>query len=131
MKQFILLLALAMIILSSVPAPGVRSKDIADESRRKQITNDILNNLLKEKYEDVRKDFHSSLNTVLPVEKISEVWNTVISQSGAYKRILSTSVTTFQGYNQVKLRLEFDKENATLETTFTEDDKVLGLYIKP
>lgn len=131
MKQPILLLALAIVILSFIPAPALRTNAFVDEAKRKQITNDILSNLVKEKYEDVRKDFHSSLKVTLPVEKISEVWSTVISQSGSYKKIISTNVTTFQGYNQVKLRLEFANENATLETTFTEDDKVLGLYIKP
>jgi hypothetical protein len=129
MKHALVLFLSAFILVSATNTKS--TAHLFDEATRKKITNDILNNLVKEDYEAVRKDFHSSLRTTLPVEKISEVWTSVVSQSGIYKKTLSTSVANVQGYNQVKLRIQFENENATLEATFTDDDKVIGLFIKP
>ncbi|KAA2238827.1 DUF3887 domain-containing protein [Chitinophaga agrisoli] len=130
MKRFILLLSIIALAFTLYAGksnlhPG------NDEESRKKITNEILNNLVSEKYDDVRKDFHSSLKAGLPAEKIAEVWKSTIDVNGPFEKVLSTTMATVQGFNQVKLRCKFKNENATLEATFTEDDRVIGLYIKP
>lgn len=123
------LLAVLFVMFSSFNTPNLSVT--RDETNRKQITRAILDNLVKEKYEDVRKDFHSTLRTSLPTEKIAETWQTVISSSGQFKEVISTAVAQTQGFNQIRIRIKFETENATLETTFNEDDKVVGLWIKP
>lgn len=130
MKWFSLLFLVILFSFSSINHQGA-GIHIADEASRIKITKAILDNLVKEDYESVRKDFHSSLRTALPVEKIAEVWQNVVASTGSFKEIVSTNAIVNQGYNQVKIRCRFENENATIETTFTEDDKVLGLYIKP
>lgn len=125
MKKF------ALILFFIVPVLAVATNGNYVQENRKKITTDIVNSLVSEDYDAVRKNFHSTLKTALPVEKISEVWTSVITASGAFKEILSTSEVVVQGYNQVKIRCKFENENATVEATFNEDDKVIGLYIKP
>lgn len=102
-----------------------------DESARIKITKAILNNLVQQQYEEVSKNFHVTLKQNLPTEKINEVWTTVVSTYGAYKETLTVRTDVFQGFSQVKIRCQFENEKATLEATFTEDDRVIGLYIKP
>jgi hypothetical protein len=128
MKLFLVLL---LVLTSSTTTIDHLIKSKIDEVSRKKIATDIITNLSQEDYEAVRKDFHSSLKTTLPVEKIAEIWKTIVTNSGGFKKIISTTTAITQGYNQVFIRIELEKENATLETTFTADDKVIGLYIKP
>jgi hypothetical protein len=109
----------------------IRPAHPTDEARRKRITSEILDNFVKENYDSVSKDFHSSLKTTLPTERLSEVWKYVMTNFGAFKKVISTTTNVMQGYNQVLMRCQFEKDNATLEATFNEDDKVFGLYIKP
>ena len=112
--------------LSFVP----RKIDLGEEQRRK-IATDILNNFVKQDYEAVRKDFHSSLKVTLPVEKLAEAWETTVKLNGNFEKIISTASARTQDYNQVKIKCKFQNENITLETTFTEDDRVIGLFLKP
>jgi len=129
MNQFLIALLLTLPILASVPKN--QSSGFNNEEKRKKVTQAILDNLVKEKYEDARSDFHVSLKAVLPVEKISENWRAIIQLNGKFQKVLSVNAITTMGYNQVQLRCEFANDNMTLEATFNEDDKVIGLYFKP
>jgi hypothetical protein len=102
-----------------------------DEERRKAVTQAILDNLISEKYEDVRKDFHVTLKQILPVEKISETWRQIISVNGPFKKVIAVSTATDKGFNQIRMRCQFENDNSTVEVTFNEEDKVIGLIIKP
>src|SRR5688572_32904125 len=113
-----LVIALLITATSFTFKSSTTFKPLSDEANRKRITNAILDNLVKENYEDVRKDFHSTLKANLTVEKISEVWAAVVNTNGAFEKISNTTVAEVQGFNQVKLRCQFKNENATLETTF-------------
>ena len=112
-------------------APGKVTCCTYDESDRKRIATDILNNLVKENYEAVRKDFHASLKQNLPTERISEGWIKLVETIGAYKEVISTTPDVAQSYNQVKIRCRFENGNSSVEVTFNEDDKVIGLFLKP
>lgn len=123
------LFAVLVVLFSSFNTPAPTT--IRDEANRKKIAQLILDNLIKEQYDEVRKDFHSTLKNSLPTEKIAEAWQTVVGSAGQYKEVISTSVTQTQGFNQIKMRIRFEKDNTTLETTFNEDDKVIGLWLRP
>lgn len=130
MKKILTVVLFAVLILPQISSKG-KPGFAHDESRRKKISQEILDNLIDEKYDAVRKDFTEGLKQNLPSERISEVWRYTISVNGAFKKVLSVSIASDKGYNQVRMRLQFEKENLTQETTFTEDDKVGALYIKP
>ena len=125
-------LSIAIAVYLLITASSFHEKNNRfDEGLRKQISTTILNNLVKQDYEAVRKDFHSSLKVTLPVEKISEAWETTVKVNGAFEKVLSTSATKMGEYNQIRIKCMFHDGNITLEVTFTEDDKVLGLFLKP
>ena len=128
MKRSFLFSLLFLAILAPSFAPKMK---LTDEDRRRKVSQEILDNLLKEKYEDVRKDFHISLKQVLPAEKISEVWTQIMATNGEFVKVVSVTAATDKGYNQIKMRLQFKNDNATQETTFNEEDKVVGMFIKP
>ncbi|WP_295122702.1 DUF3887 domain-containing protein [uncultured Chitinophaga sp.] len=102
-----------------------------DEPARKKISLEIVNNLVKENYDSVRKDFAPALKQELSAERLAEGWKKLIETTGTYTEVASSTVNAVNGYNQVKVRCKFKKGNATVEVTFNEEDQVLGLYLKP
>lgn len=130
MKKIVYLSVLLLVFLSQTSFT-IKTNLFRDEENRKKITQSILDNLIAEQYQESTKYFHATLKKNLPVEKIAEVWKEMTSVNGAFEKVLSVSTATDKGFNQVKMRCHFKEENLTLETTFTEDDKVIAIFFKP
>jgi uncharacterized protein DUF3887 len=96
-----------------------------------RIANAIADNLSRKNYEDVRKDFTNSLKEKLNADMIGQGWENLLAQNGAFSKIMTTSKSTENGYTIVKVRCQFEKENANVEVTFNDDNKVIGLFLKP
>lgn len=135
MKQFLICFSLACMSFTYLPSSTSHQKEIIvknDEDTRKAITQAILDNLIKEDYDAVQKDFYGPFKQALPIEKISEAWQQTVTTVGDFVKVLATTAaTTPEGFNQIRLRCQFKNDNLTVETTFNEDDKVIGLYLKP
>jgi len=100
------------------------------EDNRKEIAKKILENNVAEKYENMRADFSGGFKDQLPAEKIAGGWKQLIDSAGPYQKVLSINTVVTQGYNQVLIRCAFKNDNLTLEVTFNQDDKVIGLLWK-
>jgi Protein of unknown function (DUF3887) len=127
------LLFISLLTITALAQLGdtIKVTPLADEDRRKKISQTILDNQISENYEDVRKDFAEGLKQNLPVEKLAEGWRQIINVYGSFKKVLSVTAAADKGYNQIRMRVQFEKGNLTQETTFTEDDQVIGLFMKP
>ena len=121
MKTVLLLVILSISFVSVVNA----------QSSREKIATNIVTNFVKGEYEKVRSDFSGTLRNQFTKDLIQQLWENVIANAGNYEGVISTNELVFQGYNIVKKRLKFANDNANIEVTFNEDDKVIGLYIKP
>lgn len=96
-----------------------------------KISKEIATNLSEKKYEDVRKDFSNGLKNNLSTDMIAKGWENLVAQNGAFTEIISATKTNVQGYDVIKVRCKFEKENANVEVTFNDDKKVIGLFLKP
>lgn len=130
MKKIIYFHILFLIFLSQTSFT-LKLKTSRDEDNRKRITQSIIDNLVAEEYLASTKYFHATLKKNLPVEKIAEIWKEITSVNGAFEKVLSITTASDKGFNQIKMRCHFKEENLTLETTFTEDDKVIAIFFKP
>ena len=83
------------------------------------------------KYEDVQKEFANGLKSQLTAEMIGKGWENLLSQAGDFVKIISTTSTTIQNYPVVKVRCQFKNDNANVKVTFNDDNKVIGLFLKP
>jgi|GEM_PF-1418202 len=104
---------------------------VKDLERRQVVSSEIIKSLAAENYDLVSKKFHPSLKYELTTEKISNVWQSVVSKLGSFVEIVSISNSEFQGYQQIRSRCRFEEGNMTVEVTFNAEDLVIGLYIKP
>ncbi len=113
------------------PTPDVLIPCTLNQEGLEKISRKIVDNLVNQRFENVRDDFAEDLRSALPAEKIQEVWESVVLQIGEFEEISSTQNRTAGGYQQVNHKCKFERNNANIEVTFSSDKKVVGLYIKP
>ena len=97
---------------------------------REKVAADIASNYAKKDYAAVRKDFAKIMLDALSEEKLKSVWEDFIAKVGEFQKVLTTTETEKDGYRVIKKRCQFASENATIQVTFNEENKVIGLYIK-
>jgi hypothetical protein len=123
-----LLLGLMFIIMSE---HDVRGLNVYVDESIESIARGIVDNLVNEDFAEVRTNFHSSLRDQLSADQIQAAWNGTKSTLGSFEEIISVKETTVQGFKQILVRCKFKNDNATVQVTFNEDEKVIGLYILP
>ena len=95
------------------------------------ISREILDNLVKADYAAVRTNFHSTLRDQLSVQQIRDAWTNLTASVGKFKEIMTVKESTVNNYRQINIRCKFENDNATLQVTFNENEKVVGIYLIP
>ncbi len=134
MKQTLLILALFSLsfFTNRYNSLSLANSEFAfHQDAQKQIANDIAENLSKKQYENVQKEFANGLKSQLTPDMIGKGWENLLSQAGDFVKILSTTSTTIRNFPVVKVRCQFKNDNANIEVTFNDDNKVIGLFLKP
>lgn len=87
--------------------------------------------LVAGKYEAAAKRFDETMTSAFPVPKLQEVWNSVISQAGAYREITSASQVQAQGYEIVLLTTRFEQTSMVIRVVFDSESRIAGLFFAP
>lgn len=130
-----ILLAATLILFTTLSSAGYSqivsgaSSSSAMEVREK-LSTELVNNLSNKNYVAARKDFAKVMLDAFSVEKQKEAWEGLIAKVGAFQKVLTTKEEIVSGYNVVKKRCQFAGENATIQITFSEENKIIGLYFK-
>lgn len=128
----LLLSSMSMFLCIAISARSMpKFTSLGDEAYRKEIVREIVDNLAKEDYQAVTKDFSNVLKQQLSPQNIGDAWSTMVAQLGKFQSKSSERVAIIQGYNQVIIRCKFEADSLNVEVTFNENDKVIGLYLKP
>jgi hypothetical protein len=98
---------------------------------REKVARDIVDNNVKKDYAAVRKDFAKTMLDALSEEKIKTVWEAHIAQVGDFQKVLTTKEEQSGGYTIIKKRLQFARQNSTIQVTFNDENQVIGLFIRP
>lgn len=109
----------------------VQTTDTYNREELDKISRKIVDNLAARKYENVRADFAEELKNVLSAEKIGQVWESIILQIGEFQKITSTENKSVNGLKQIIHKCNFERNNMNVEVTFSSNNKVIALYIKP
>jgi hypothetical protein len=120
----------ALILLCSV-AVILLYQNSAPVSKRAEISRNIVNNMVNDKWEEARVDFSYPLKQSLTTQQMQQSWSALLVQIGEFKKITTITEREMQGYNQSVVRCEFARENFSVEITFNAEDKVIGIYLKP
>jgi hypothetical protein len=133
MKTLLRPSVLAFIMILAVTSCGqqpAKTTTLSGAEERERVAADIASNLAKNDYTAVRKDFAKIMLDAISVEKIKDNWESLTAKIGEYQNVVSTKESQLNGYNVIKKRCQFASENATIQVTFNEENKVIGMYLK-
>jgi uncharacterized protein len=71
------------------------------------------------------------MQSALPVERLSAVWDSLIEKSGAFERILGTHVEEQPGMSVVRVTCKFKDDIYDLQLTFDSQDRIAGMRMLP
>jgi pimeloyl-ACP methyl ester carboxylesterase len=100
-------------------------EDLQSQARK------LITSMAAHEYSAVEAQFDSTMHSVLPEQKLSQVWDTLITQNGDFESITTTRQQERQGYQIVFVTCRFAK--ATLDTKLVFDSRrqVAGLFFVP
>jgi len=107
------------------------SGKIAASDDEEAIVKKIVDNLKKKDYEAVRTDFTNVLRQQLTVKQIGDAWENFLSTLGNFQEIMNVKTQNVNGYDVVRARCRFQNDNGTVEATFNDEHKVIGLFLRP
>ena len=97
MKYFVLGLAISVIVVVSArgespsdqPTDGkvILSNGAGSSSPAETAARDFIALLRQEKFDDAVKRFDATMTKALPVESLRAIWQSIIQQNGALKRV--------------------------------------------
>ena len=108
-----------------------QAQPVESEEKLISISNEILQNLVQEKFEAVRQDFNSQMKDALGKEQLSQVWSGLAPQVGAYVKAGKTTSGMLNEHRVIYTILKFENAPLKLKTVFDQEDKVAGLFIVP
>ena len=118
-------LLVALAFLSLVPQSFAETTDFEATGRG------LVTQLAARQFDKVEAQFDDQMKAALPVAKLPEIWDSLLSQAGPFKSIASVKVMEKQGLHAAFVTCEF--QNATLDAKVFMDNqgRVKGLFFEP
>jgi 2-polyprenyl-6-methoxyphenol hydroxylase-like FAD-dependent oxidoreductase len=88
----------------------------------------LVTQLAARQFSDVSSRFDDRMKAALPQDKLGSVWDTVVSQVGAFRRISHAEVTDKDGLRVVIVGCEFENATLNAKIVFAPDGRVAGLF---
>jgi hypothetical protein len=95
------------------------------------LAKDLVSSLASGDYKKAVENFDETMKKALPAEKLQQVWNSLIAQSGPFVEQLGVRKEKILQYEAVFVTCKF--ENAVLDTkvVFDGEKQISGLFFVP
>ena len=91
----------------------------------------LLNAMVNGKYRNAVAHFDSTMTSLLPADKVEELWTAIQEKAGPFVEQISAHTVTEGELPIVVLTCKFAQENADLYVTFNETADIAGLHVGP
>ena len=91
----------------------------------------VVDRLVAGDFEGIRSDFSDELRNQLSADQMREVWNSVTTQIGTFKRQGAPEAHRVDDVDVILIRCEFERAPAQVEVDFRPDGKIVALWIRP
>ena len=89
----------------------------------------VLNAMANHEFRNAIVHFDTNMTSLLPGNKLEEMWNTITDKAGPFVKLISAHVA--DGKPIVLLDCKFEQRNLELYVTFDESTNVSGLHLGP
>ena len=124
---FLLTVALVAVAFAAQPAAPPAPATPGPEALPK----DLTQQLAARKFDPVVAHFDETMTAAMPSAKLTEVWDSILAQFGAFHSIDATSLQQVQGYQVVLVTSKFEKTSMALKWVFDAKLRVAGFFIVP
>jgi hypothetical protein len=113
------------------PAPKASQESGAETTSIETLAKDLVSSLASDNYKEAVKNFDGTMKNALPAEKLQQVWNSIIAQSGPFIEQAGTRREKILQYDAIFITCKF--ENAVLDTkvVFDRKQQIAGLFFVP
>lgn len=87
--------------------------------------------LASRQFDKVEAQFDARMAEALPLEKLSNVWDQLLGQAGAFQRITDTRLAEQQGYHIVFVTSEFEHAILDVKVVLDSSGHIAGLFFVP
>jgi len=113
------------------PAKKVVQESGSEPATIEILAKDLVSALAGGDFKKATEDFDGTMKKALPAEKLQQVWNSLIAQSGPFVEQLGTRREKILQYDVIFVTCKF--ENAVLDTkvVFDRSKQIAGLFFIP
>jgi len=123
----ILLVVLCIMMLGGCGA--AKLSDAYSEEKLKSASEEIINNLNNEKYDEVVGKLKEDLRKQVPADKIKEAWSN-LGDKGKYDSISKIAFQEQKGNAIVVAIAKYEKRKVQFTLSFNKDMELVGIYMK-
>ncbi len=129
MKTYILLISALVLIISFISCG--EKKDGPKVGDLTPLATEFVESLVKQDFANAVKNFDSTMKGMMSEEKLQEVWQGLLAQSGSFKKQTGVRQTQEQGFNIVFVTCEFEKSTLNIKVVFNNASEISGLWFVP
>jgi uncharacterized protein len=126
--RLIVLSVLAFSFASLAIARQQAASPGSDYSSRAQT---VVNEITSRQFDKVFAQFDTTMASAFSVDKLSQVWDQVLSQAGAFRKIDSTEVIDQSGYHVATTTCTFANAPVNIILAFDSAGRIAGLRFTP
>jgi len=103
----------------------------AGKDEFEQAGSKFVEQLAEERFEDAANTFDETMAGLISPEKLRELWDQLLKQTGTFQTQLSTRRETYLQYEIVFVTCQFDNGKLDVKVVYDKSKQVAGLYFVP
>jgi len=107
------------------PQETPQGKDIVSAAGR------FVDRMAKGEFSAAVKDFDATMNSVVPPDKLKQIWESLVAEVGPLKAQLSTRTERVGEYDCVFVTCQFEKTKLDVKVVFNRSQQIAGMFFVP
>ena len=95
------------------------------------LAKDLVNSLASGNYKEAVENFDGTMKNALPVEKLQQVWDSIIAQSGPFVEQAGTRREKILMYDVIFVTCKFERGVLDAKVVFDGNKQIAGLFFVP
>lgn len=113
------------------PAKKAPQESGAETTSIEPLAKDLVSSLSSGDYKKAVENFDGTMKNALPAEKLQEVWNSLIAQSGPFVEQAGTRREKILQYDVIFVTCKFERGVLDAKVVFDGKQQIAGLFFVP
>jgi dienelactone hydrolase len=124
-------MTMVFVLATFLSGPGGRAQEFHAEVTPVSIARSFVDHIAGGDYAACVLSFDSTVSRLMPESKVKELWESLTTQSGAFKRRTTASSQKIQSYEMVIITCEFERDTLGMRIVVNPVGKIAGLSFVP